>query len=149
MKIFCLIPAIIFALCISKANGQMERTMYQVFEVDSVKTVTFDLVGSYEVYAWAGSNILVETNIQIWEASREILNFLIKDGRYDITQDTAAASNKGALTIQTKNKERKPIKRRDGRECQEQATTKIFFPDTFILSEDKKVLTRIDPNTKG
>jgi hypothetical protein len=149
MKIFCLIPAIIFALCISKANGQMERTMYQVFEVDSVKTVTFDLVGNYEVYAWAGSNILVETNIQIWEASREILNFLIKDGRYDITQDTAAAIDKGVMTIQTKNKERKPIKRREGRECPEQATIKIFFPDTFILSEDKKVLTRIDPNTKG
>jgi hypothetical protein len=149
MKILFLIPTVLFALCVSSANAQMERTTYQIFDVDSVKIVTFDLAGDFDIHAWAGSNILVETNIQIWDASREILNFLIKDGRYDVTKDSAAAANTDVLAIHTKNPERKPIKRRDGRECREQATTKIFFPDIFQLSEDKKVLTRIEPDNKG
>jgi hypothetical protein len=123
-------------------NAQMERTMYQVFECDSAETVSLDIVGIYEIHAWAGSSILVENNIQIWDASREILNFLIKDGRYDVTMDSSAGPTPREMKIFTKNKERKPIKRLDGQKCLEIATTKFFIPDTFIVSEDKKLLTR-------
>jgi hypothetical protein len=124
------------------AQAQMERTMYQVFEVDSAQTVDFAVAGDYEILTWAGNSILVETNVQIWEASREILGELIKLGRYDLAADSSAVPNPKQIRIFTKNLERKPIKRLDGQKCLEIAVTKIFVPDTFLVSEDKKQLTR-------
>ncbi len=124
------------------ANAQMERTMYQVFEVDSAQTVHFEVAGEYEVLEWAGNSILVETNVQIWDASREILAELIKIGRYDLVTDSSTVPNPKQVRIFTKNLDRKPIKRLDGQKCLEIAVTKIFVPDTFYISEDKQRLTR-------
>ncbi len=124
------------------AQAQMERTMYQVFEVDSAQTVHFEVTGEYDVLPWAGNSILVETNVQIWEASREILAELIKIGRYDLATDSSTVPNPKQVRIFTKNLERKPIKRLDGQKCLEIAVTKIFVPDTFYISNDKQRLTR-------
>jgi hypothetical protein len=129
-------------LMAAQATAQMERTMYQVFEVDSAKTISLDIAGIYEIHTWAGSSILVENNIQIWDASREILGFLIKDGRYDVTMDSSAGPMPKEMKIFTKHRERKPIKRPDGQKCLEIATTKFFIPDVFLVSDDKRLLTR-------
>ncbi|MDX1910764.1 MAG: hypothetical protein SFV22_04720 [Saprospiraceae bacterium] len=130
------------AFCDAQAFAQMERTMYQVFEIDSAQTVQFEVAGEYEVLEWAGNSILVETNVQIWDASREILGYLIKEGRYDLATDSTAGPNPKHVRIFTKNLERKPIKRLDGQKCLEIAVTKIFVPDTYYISEDKQRLTR-------
>jgi len=116
----------------------MERTMYLVFEVDSAKIVELDLAGIYELHSWAGSSVLAETNIQISHANPEIVDFLIKEGRYDLSVDTLSASQ---VKIYTKIRDRKPIKTPSG-ECTEIATLKIFVPDTFIWTDDRKTLTR-------
>lgn len=124
------------------AQAQMERTMYQVFEIDSAQIVEFEVAGEYSILPWAGNSILVETNVQIWDASREILSDLIKHGRYDLTTDSSLGPNPKELRIFTKNLKRKSIKRLDGQKCLEIAVTKIFVPDTFLISEDKKRITR-------
>ncbi len=119
-------------------QGQMERTMYQVFEVDSVKTAQLDILDIYELHSWAGNSILVETNIKISNASPEILDYLIKNGRYDVKMDTIAP---GQVKIYTKLKDRKTVKTPAG-ECTELPTAKIFIPDTFLWSDDKKSIRR-------
>jgi hypothetical protein len=127
-----------FLFTATALSAQMERTMYQVFEIDSVRVIDLDIAGIYEVAAWAGSSILVETNIQISHASPEILAFLIKEGRYDVKADTISPSE---LKIYTRFRERKPIKTPDG-ECTEIATTRFFVPDWFTWTDDKKTLTK-------
>jgi hypothetical protein len=122
----------------TSAHAQMERTMYQVFEIDSVKSINLDIAGIYELHHWAGNSIMVENNIQISHASPEILNFLIKQGRYDVVADTTSATT---LRLRTKVVDRKPVKTPAG-ECTEIATTKLFVPDTYLWSEDKKVIWR-------
>jgi len=130
---------LLFSLLLSlSASAQMTRTMYQVFEVDSVKRVTLDLAGLYELNTWAGNTILIENNIEISHASPEILDFLIKEGRYDVVSDTISPSE---WRIYTKMRDRKPIKTPAG-ECTEIATVKIFVPDTYLWSDDKTMLTR-------
>ncbi len=86
------------------ASAQMERTVYQVFEVDSARTVTLDIVGfTYpELHIWAGNNILTEANIQVWEATPEIVNELIKTGRY------AFESERNGDSLRVFTKVRKP-----------------------------------------
>ncbi|MCC6410808.1 MAG: hypothetical protein IT270_04065 [Saprospiraceae bacterium] len=120
------------------AQAQMERTIYQVFTVDSTTAINLDLAGLYEIHTWAGNSVLVETNIQIWHASPEILTHLIETGRYDVQADTLSAEE---ITIKTKVRDRKPLKFKDV-ECTEIATAKVFVPDTFIVAEDKKRITR-------
>lgn len=138
MLLRSLFVSLALLLAYGTAHAQMERTMYQVFELDSAKVVNLDLAGIYELQVWAGSSILVETNIQISHASPEILDFLIKQGRYDVVADTISET---VVLIKTRIRDRKPIKTPDG-ECTEIATTKLFVPDTFIWTEDKKTLNR-------
>lgn len=141
MKLSILL-SVLLSLSFSPIQAQMERTMYQVFEVDSAQVVKFEVAGEYSILEWAGNSILVETNVQIWDASREILAELIKIGRYDLATDSSATPNPKEVRIFTKNLERKPIKRIDGQKCLEIAVTKIFVPDTFYISDDKQRLTR-------
>lgn len=133
---------LLFVLLAMPISAQMERTMYQVFEIDSAQVIDFEVMGEYEVIPWAGNSILVETNIQIWDASKEILAHLIKEGRYDLATDSTTGPHSREVRIFTKNTERKPIKRLDGQKCLEIPVTKIFVPDTFIIPNDKKRLTR-------
>jgi hypothetical protein len=127
------------------ASAQMERTTYQTFEVDSARVINLDIMGEYEIKTWAGSNLLVETNVQIWDANKEILNFLIREGRYDLATDSTADPHPREIRIYTRYTERKPVKKKDGGKCLEIAVTRIFIPDTYVISEDKKRLTRKKP----
>ena len=127
------------------AHAQMERTIYQVFEPDSATVVTLDIAGEYEVIAWAGSNILAETNIKVWHASPVIVKDLIKNGRYAM----ASKREGNALSIATKERDRKPLKTRKG-EVTELAKVKFFVPDTFTWPEGAvKQMTKKDPLPAG
>ncbi|MCB0532237.1 MAG: hypothetical protein H6574_20235 [Lewinellaceae bacterium] len=113
-----------------RAAAQMERTVYQVFEVDSAKTVTLDIVGfTYpELHVWAGNSILTEANIQVWEASPEIVNFLIEQGRYAFEKEIEG----DVLRIFTKIRKREDIKLPGMHtKCVEQTTVKVFIPDIY------------------
>lgn len=126
------------ALFVLPAQAQMERTMYQVFEVDSMKTITLDIADIYDLHTWAGSAIMIETNIQLSNATPEILDFLIKEGRYDVRMDTLAP---GEVKISTKIRDRKKIKTPAG-ECTEIPEAKVFVPDTFYWEGDKITIRR-------
>ena len=113
-----------------QAAAQMERTVYQVFEVDSIPTVTLDIVGfTYpELHVWAGSSILTEANIQVWNASPEIVKYLIENGRYAFEQEKTTEQ----LRIFSKVRQRKDIKLPGmKRKCVEQTTVKVFIPDIY------------------
>ncbi|MBL7775554.1 MAG: hypothetical protein JNK89_06095 [Saprospiraceae bacterium] len=114
----------------TRASAQMERTVYQVFEVDSIQTVTLDIVGfTYpELHVWAGNSILTEANIQVWDASPEIVNFLIEKGRYEFEREVEG----DVLRIFTKVRKREDIKLPGMHsKCVEQTTVKVFVPDIY------------------
>lgn len=125
------LTATLFCLALSVAStAQMERTVYQVFEVDSVQTVTLDIVNfTYpEIHIWAGNSILTEANIQIWDASPEIVNHLIEKGRYAFGSEKTGET----LHIFSKIREREDVKLPGMRsKCVEQTTIKVFVPDIY------------------
>jgi len=113
-----------------RVSAQMERTVYQVFEVDSIQSVMLDIVGfTYpELHVWAGNNILTEANIQVWEASPEIVNYLIEQGRYAFESD----KKDDVLRVFTKIRKREDIKLPNMKtKCVEQTTVKVFIPDIY------------------
>lgn len=118
------------SLLAQRISAQMERTVYQVFEVDSIQSVTLDIVGfTYpELHVWAGNSILTEANIQVWDASPEIVNYLIEQGRYAFETEKTA----GALRVFTKIRKRQDIKMPGmQKKCVEQTTVKVFVPDIY------------------
>jgi hypothetical protein len=108
----------------------MERTVYQHFEVDSAQSIALDIVGfTYpQLHVWAGNTILTEANIQVWDATPEVVQELIKTGRYAFEAEKTGDS----LRIFTKVRKREDIKMFGMRtKCVEQTTVKIFIPDIY------------------
>lgn len=131
LALFLLLPAL-------RVEAQMERTLYQVLEIDSVKTITLDFYGQYSLQKWEGSTMLIETNIQLTNASPAIMNYLIKQGRYDFAIDTISDKE---LKIYTRQQDRKKIKTPAG-ECTEIFVTKILVPEFMVWTDDRRTLKR-------
>lgn len=126
-------------------SAQMERTIYQVFPADSIPTIQLDLThATYEIVAWAGDNLMVETNIRVWNASPEIVKHLIELGRYELV----AEKKEQSLLIGHKLKERKPIKTPRG-ECTEIAQIKLFVPDMYHWTKEEPTILRLTPAPQG
>ena len=132
---------LLLGLCLSTpAHAQMVRTLYQLFEVDSVQTIQLEISDIYEINTWAGNSVLIETTIKLGNGSPEILDFLIKKGRYDVAIDS---SMKESIRLYTKmpDRDKNKLKTPAG-EVTEIPEAKIFVPNTFIWTDDKKTLTR-------
>lgn len=131
-RILC--TGIIFILLSVPLRAQMERTIYQTYEIDSAEVVRLDLVGftHVELLVWAGNTILSEVTIQLWDASPAILNYFVDKGRYQF----AFEKNGAKASISTQVRERKVIKTKlsGPAGCQEITTLKLFIPDTYEWS---------------
>lgn len=115
-------------------SAQMERTIYQAFEIDSSEVIRLDLVGftHVEMLVWAGNTVLSEVSIQLWDASPEILNYFVDKGRYKFGFEKKGTT----ASITTQVRERKVIKTKISGPtgCQEITTLKLFIPDTYQWS---------------
>ncbi|MCC6460990.1 MAG: hypothetical protein IT260_11000 [Saprospiraceae bacterium] len=139
---------------LGQLSAQMERTVYQVFEVDSIQNISLDIVGfTYpELHVWAGNSIMTEANIQVWEAAPEVVNELIKQGRYAFESEKTG----DLLRVFTKVRKREDFKLPGMKtKCVEQTTVKVFIPDIYEWDPaewtpeqiDKPKTLRRKPNT--
>lgn len=134
LRIFFLSIIICTSLISNVLSAQMKRTIYEPFEIDSAASVVLDLVGftDVEVIAWAGNTVLTEVNIELYDASPEILNYFVELGRYKF----AFERKEKEVKIATQVRERKVIKTKqsgfDG--CQEKVDVRIFVPDNYYWS---------------
>jgi hypothetical protein len=120
------------------ANAQLEKIIHQTFEIGETQEIALDLFGEYEVVYWAGTNVMTETRIQLYEASSSILNhFVDKMQRYSVEADTSG----GKVLIYHKDKKRENIRTRNGNQCTEIITLKVFIPDSF-KSQNEKLMVR-------
>ena len=120
----------LFLLLTGTTYGQLQRTIHKTFSLDSAEVVELNLYGDdYVVETWAGDNILTETKIKLYNASKTILNFFMERGRYDIEGQI----EENILVLTSKNSSRPPIKNKD-LQCHEVISLRIFMPDTFAES---------------
>ena len=137
MRLF-LSSCLLFLLC-STAQGQVKKILHQSFELETINDVKFDLFGEYEIVQWAGNSILVETSVELYSASRDVYNHFKKEGRYDLKADTTGSM----ITLQSVDRERRPIKYR-GEECFEIIRVRILAPEDFDIV-DRQTLARKEP----
>ncbi len=123
---------------------QLEKTLHQTFDLGEKTTLLLDLYGEYAIVPWAGNNVLVETNVQLYNSTSSVLrHFIEKDLRYQIDVDTMQA---GALVLVSHDKKRIGLRTKTGAESTEVITTKVFVPEDFIVKDEKTLIKVVDKN---
>lgn len=130
-----------FLLVSLPAWSQWREILHQTFEVDSIQDVQLDIFGDYEVEPWAGNTILTETKVFLNCGNKNILTFLIEQGRYDLEGKPNGAN----LLVVSKDKVRNPMRTND-KDCQETVRLRIFIPDDFTKTGEHAWR---NPNPKG
>ena len=128
-----IIATIALLFVVQLGFAQLQKTIHKTFQIDSAEVITLELYGEYQIETWAGDNILTETKIQVFNASKTILNFLLENGRYDIKMELLEKT----LLLQSKYQNRTPIKTKVG-ESKEVVNLRIFIPDTFVASGNNR-----------
>jgi hypothetical protein len=127
----------LFALLMTvSVHAQIERTIYQTFEIDSAQTVHLDLVGftDVQIEAWAGNTVLTEVQVRLWNASTEILNYFVKEGRYKFEFEKKDST--ASVTTQVRQRDIIKTKSSGPAGCLELSAVKIFVPDNYIWTKD-------------
>ena len=114
----------------SSAFGQIERSIFEAFDLEEIKQIQINLLDSVKVEFWPGDNILVESNIAFYNGTKNIFEQLIRDGRYSIVENRASAS----LTLSDSGKTAKKIADKHGLICDETIERTIYIPEDFALS---------------
>ncbi len=129
----------------SPLSAQMERTVYQIFPVDSVETIVIDVINFIypEVHLWAGTSLLTEVQVQVWNASPERVDKLIEEGRYAFESERQG----NTLRIYSKMRRREPIymfRANEKIKCLEQTTVKFFVPDIYEINPTEWRFDQVD-----
>lgn len=104
--------------------SQNQRILHQSFELDTATTLKIDLHGTIITEPWVGNAILVETKVQLFDTPEGVLNYYIKEGRYEIESKLEGST----FSLIAKDKERRAIKTAKGT-SKEEVSVKIFLPD--------------------
>jgi hypothetical protein len=127
-------------LWVSVLAAQQQRTLHQTFELVGVAQIDFELYDAYEVETWAGSALLMEIHVQMWEAHSGLLTdapdsifkHFLEKGRY---QSVGTLSEGKTLRIRSKDMQRAQIRTARG-ECSETVGIKILLPESFHKTGD-------------
>ncbi len=116
----------VFFVSILSLSAQAEKSYHQSLPIDDASKIVVQVADNIEIIPWMGNTILVETKVQLTNASVDILNYIVKQGRYDV-----AIEKEGTLMrIVSKNPTRAPIRIKNV-DCFETVTVKIFVPEEF------------------
>ncbi len=124
------ILGIFLIFSVASASAQIERSIFEAFDLDEVKQIQINLSDSIKVEFWPGDNILVESNIAFYNGTKNIFEQLIKDGRYALVENRATTS----LTLSDNGKTVRKIADKNGLICDETIARTIYIPDDYALS---------------
>ncbi len=110
------------------AIAQIHDRLHWVFPVDSVEQINFDLVDPFVVENWAGNQIMVTSEITVYNATKGIMRFFIEDNKRWEIIDTV---QNRVLTLDSYQSRRAPI-HSGGEECYEIVSVKVFLPSEYI-----------------
>ncbi len=146
--------ALLLAFCLNFvqiASAQLEKVLHQTFELsDSITSVSLNIYGDYEFQKWSSNTIMVETSIELYDASPSILNHFVKKGRYDLVFAAKGAMlnldskdlERTAIKTRVKNKKNKNSDEIETKQCFEIVKVRVFIPDSFLVV-DRTMLNKI------
>lgn len=126
ISMFC----ITFA-CFSQnlANTSASGIYHKTITANNIQQVNLDVEGNVNIKSTKGSRILVEVNIKIGVPNKNLVDYLIKSGRYDLVVERK--ENVGEMIISSKKT--KNVLMVKGKECKEELEYTIFLPEQIQL----------------
>lgn len=112
--------------------AQVQKNVYQTIDIsDSTKQINFNFSDTYEIVLWNHeSKIMFETVVSLELNNSELLNLFIKEGRYNIVED----SNTVVKTIKSAI-QRPIIKNPQGKIYNETVAIRIYVPEDFLMKK--------------
>ncbi|MEL6971960.1 MAG: hypothetical protein AAFZ63_22960 [Bacteroidota bacterium] len=110
------------------ATAQIHDRLHWVFPVDSVDQIDFDLVDPYEANSWDGNQIMVTSEVTVYNATKGIVRFFMEDDRRWDVIDTLMGTT---LLLDSYHSRRAPIVS-GGDQCYEVVQVKVYIPNNFI-----------------
>ncbi len=107
--------------------GQLKETIHQTFEIEDAQSINLDLAGDFEIVKWAGNTLMSKTYIELSDAKPSILNYYLKEGRYELIGNPTGES----FSLVAKDKNRRAIKYK-ALTCYEYTKIVIYVPDDFV-----------------
>ena len=117
---------VLFIITFQATNifSQIATTFHQSFAInEDIPLILIDLDYPVQIEEWNGNSILIETNVQLSNTSKQILDYYIRDGRYKIEQK----DYNEAIELGHKKMVRKAIYTQNG-PCKEDVLVKIYTP---------------------
>lgn len=112
--------------------AQIQQTVYQSFDFpDTVRFISFQLYGDYTAETWPGDVVMSETRISLYNGSRGMLDYMLKNQRYELEATVGADS----LTVGSVVMERPAITTSKG-QVTELLDVRLFVPRNFIKVAD-------------
>jgi hypothetical protein len=119
-------------------NAQTEKILHQTFITEQINEVALNVSGNYTIETWASMDIMTETKISIQTKNKSILDFFIKEGRYEVE-----AKNEGkTLELVSKKKNRGAITTLQGA-ISEEVSMVIYVPEEFDIVGNNKLVRRV------
>ena len=123
---------LLFLFGTASANAQLVKTIHQTFDPGEAATIRLNIKGDIEIETWAGTSIMTETKIEIYDATPAVLKYFVEElGRYEIE---ANAQGNG-VDLASKDQIRRSIQYK-GQQCYESTVTKVFIPEDYEAAGD-------------
>ena len=123
---------VLFIIILQATNifSQIATTFHQSFVInEDIPLILIDLDYPVQIEEWNGNSILIETNVQLSNTSKQILDYYIRDGRYKIEQK----DYNEAIELGHKKMVRKAIYTQNG-PCKEDVLVKIYTPSNKTVN---------------
>lgn len=130
MQIIRSIHILYFLFGIVQMHAQFSKTIHQTFDLDSVTELRLDLIDSFRLEPWNSSSLMVQTSTRMFGASQSLLDFVIKEGRYDVE----VQRENGVLHVRHKNPKRVSFQFKNA-EFREEIEVIIYYPTEFYQIE--------------
>ncbi len=130
-----LIPFILFLFISLNINAQLRETFHDVYDLEEIETVELKVKGDVKFLKWKGTNLMMETIVELGNATRGILRYLIKKQRYELVSD----SDGSRLTVASFDQERKAVITQDG-SCDEYIGVIIYIPEDYEVHSDSLIV---------
>ena len=111
-------------------SAQIVKTVHQAFPMEKAYTeVHIDIGYPFQYKSWAGDYVLVETTIHLNNASKHVMEFLQKSGRYRVQQ----YKYQNGSGFRMKKMPRKAIQTSKGL-CEEDVLITLYVPERLKVN---------------
>ncbi len=133
MKTYSFSILILLSFLSNVSTAQVEKSFYQTMDISDVtKQINFNFPDSCEIVYWRNEGkMMFETYLAMETSNAEVLNIFIKEGRYNIVEDSNSivkTINFATIRPILKNSQNKIIK--------EKVFVRVYVPEEFKVKNN-------------